>query len=126
VRGPRVSRGLGFKDYKRTGSICGLPLPTGLLESQKFPSPLFTPATKAETGHDENIPFDRMAELVGSDRADAARKASLEIYARAEAHAASVGLTVADTKFEFGTVDGKLIWIDEALTPTPPGSGSLK
>jgi phosphoribosylaminoimidazole-succinocarboxamide synthase len=109
--------GSGLKDYRRTGSICDLPLPAGLLESQKFPSPLFTPATKAETGHDENIPFTEMMRMVGEDRARAARDASLAIYEKARDHAASVGLTIADTKFEFGVVDGRLIWIDEALTP---------
>jgi phosphoribosylaminoimidazole-succinocarboxamide synthase len=109
--------GSGLKDYRKTGSICGLPLPEGLLESQQFPFPLFTPATKAETGHDENIPFDQMAKLIGLERAEAARSASLTIYEKARVHAQSVGLTIADTKFEFGLVDGRLIWIDEALTP---------
>lgn len=109
--------GSGFKDYKKTGSICGLALPEGLVESQKFPSPLFTPATKAESGHDENISFDRMSEVIGRDFAETARNASLTIYEQARRHADSVGLTLADTKFEFGIVDGGLIWIDEALTP---------
>jgi phosphoribosylaminoimidazole-succinocarboxamide synthase len=109
--------GSGFKDYKRTGSICGLALPPGLRESEKFPFPLFTPATKAETGHDENIPFDRMVKLVGVEHAERARDASLDIYAKARGHAESVGLTIADTKFEFGIVKEGLIWIDEALTP---------
>jgi len=93
------------------------PLPVGLLESHKFASPLFTPATKAETGHDENIPFTEMMRMVGESHARAARDASLAIYEKARDHAASVGLTIADTKFEFGLVDGRLIWIDEALTP---------
>ncbi len=109
--------GSGLKDYKKTGSICGLSLPEGLLESQKFPFPLFTPATKAETGHDENISFDRMVELIGFEPAETARAASLTIYEKARRHAATVGLTIADTKFEFGTVKQGLIWIDEALTP---------
>ncbi len=109
--------GSGFKDYQKTGSICGLALPAGLLESQKFPFPLFTPATKAETGHDENISFDQMVKLVGFDHGETARGASLTIYEKARRHAESVGLTIADTKFEFGMVNQGLIWIDEALTP---------
>ena len=109
--------GSGLKDYKKTGSICGLRLPEGLLESQKFPFPLFTPATKAETGHDENISFDQMVKLIGFEHAETARGAALTIYERAGRHAESVGLTIADTKFEFGIVTGGLIWIDEALTP---------
>ena len=109
--------GSGFKDYKRTGSICGLALPAGLQESQKFPFPLFTPATKAETGHDENISFDQMSAMVGLDQAETARTASLNIYEKARRHAESVGLTIADTKFEFGAIKQGLVWIDEALTP---------
>ena len=109
--------GSGFKDYKKTSSICGLTLPHGLLESQQFPFPLFTPATKAETGHDENISFDAMVKLVGFEHAETARGASLGIYEKARRHALTVGLTIADTKFEFGIVKGGLIWIDEALTP---------
>ena len=109
--------GSGLKDYRKTGSICGLPLPSGLVESQKFPEPLFTPATKAETGHDENISFDRMAQTVGREHAETARRTSLAIYEKARAHSASVGLTIADTKFEFGVTKDGLIWIDEALTP---------
>ncbi len=109
--------GSGFKDYKRTGSLCGLTLPAGLQESQKFPFPLFTPATKAETGHDENISFDQMTKMVGLEQAETARTASLNIYERARRHAESVGLTIADTKFEFGAVKQGLVWIDEALTP---------
>ena len=109
--------GSGLKDYRRTGSVCDLRLPAGLVESQKFPEPLFTPATKAETGHDENIPFARMVELIGVDHANTARETSIRIYETAREHAASVGLTIADTKFEFGVADDRLIWIDEALTP---------
>jgi phosphoribosylaminoimidazole-succinocarboxamide synthase len=109
--------GSGFKDYRKTGAICGLPLPEGLLESQKFEEPLFTPATKAETGHDENISFDQMVALIGREPAETARRASLDIYLKARAHATSVGLTIADTKFEFGVTSEGLIWIDEALTP---------
>ncbi len=109
--------GSGLKDYRRTGSICGLALPPGLLESQKFPVPLFTPATKAESGHDENISFDEMVERVGGAHAETARAASLAIYEKARLHAETVGLTLANTKFEFGVVEDALIWIDEALTP---------
>jgi phosphoribosylaminoimidazole-succinocarboxamide synthase len=109
--------GSGFKDYKRTGAICGLTLPIGLVESQKFPSPLFTPATKAETGHDENIPFDRMVEMIGFDHAETLRTTSIAIYEAAQRHVQTAGLVLADTKFEFGIADGGLVWIDEALTP---------
>jgi phosphoribosylaminoimidazole-succinocarboxamide synthase len=109
--------GSGLKDYRRTGAICGLTLPIGLVESQKFPSPLFTPATKAETGHDENISFDRMVEMIGHDRAESVRTTSIAIYEAARQHAQTAGLILADTKFEFGIADGNLVWIDEALTP---------
>jgi len=115
--GPRISLGSGLKDYRRTGSICGIPIVAGLQEASAFPTPIFTPATKADTGHDENIPFERMAEIVGPAQAEAARGISLRIYQEALGHAAGVGLTIADTKFEFGIADGALVWIDEALTP---------
>ena len=109
--------GSGFKDYKATGSVCGIALAAGLRESDRLLPPIFTPATKAETGHDENISFEAMAATVGSERAAEARRMSLEIYSRARAHAEARGIILADTKFEFGTRDGRLIWIDEALTP---------
>jgi phosphoribosylaminoimidazole-succinocarboxamide synthase len=109
--------GSGLKDYRRTGAICGLTLPIGLVESQKFPSPLFTPATKAETGHDENISFDRMVEMIGFAHAESVRTTSIAIYEAAREHAQTAGLILADTKFEFGIADGNLVWIDEALTP---------
>jgi len=109
--------GSGWKDYRATGKICGIPLPAGLLESAKLPEPIFTPATKAVTGHDENISFDEAAALVGRDRAERARKVSLEIYYRASAYAAPRGIILADSKFEFGIFGDELIWIDEALTP---------
>jgi phosphoribosylaminoimidazole-succinocarboxamide synthase len=115
VRGYIV--GSGWKDYKKTGAICGIALPAGLRESDRLEPPIFTPATKAETGHDENISFETMTETVGPDRASEARRVSLEIYERARAHAEARGIIVADTKFEFGIRDGRLIWIDEALTP---------
>jgi phosphoribosylaminoimidazole-succinocarboxamide synthase len=109
--------GSGFLDYRQTGSVCGIPLPTGLLESDRLAEPIFTPATKAETGHDENIPFERMEATIGAEHARKARELSLEIYRRATAHAESRGIVLADTKLEFGLVDGGLVWIDEALTP---------
>jgi phosphoribosylaminoimidazole-succinocarboxamide synthase len=109
--------GSGFKDYKRTGSVCGIALPAGLRDSDRLEPAIFTPATKAETGHDENISFETMAATVGRQRADEARRVSLEIYERARAYAEARGIILADTKFEFGVRDGRLIWIDEALTP---------
>jgi phosphoribosylaminoimidazole-succinocarboxamide synthase len=109
--------GSGWKDYTKTGAVCGIPLPSGLAESQRLEPPIFTPATKAEAGHDENISFETMERTVGRERAAEARRVSLEIYSRARAHAEARGLILADTKFEFGVRDGRLIWIDEALTP---------
>ena len=97
--------------------MCGIPLPAGLRESERLEPPIFTPSTKAETGHDENIPFEAMAQTVGRERAEEARRVTLEIYSRARAHAEARGIILADTKFEFGVRDGRLIWIDEALTP---------
>jgi len=109
--------GSGWKEYKAGGKICGIALPPGLLESSKLPEVIFTPATKAATGHDENISFERAAEMIGKDLAEKVRGITLEIYRRASAYAAPRGILLADTKFEFGLLDGELIWIDEALTP---------
>src|SRR5262245_22783992 len=109
--------GSGWKDYQRTGSVCGIELPAGLRESERIEPPIFTPATKAEQGHDENISFEEAARLVGSERASEVRELSLRLYARGRAHAESRGILLADTKFEFGVRDGALVWIDEALTP---------
>ncbi len=109
--------GSGWKDYQATGAVCGIPLPPGLRQSGRLDPPIFTPATKADTGHDENIPFETMEAAVGAGRAAEARRISLEIYARARAHAEARGIILADTKFEFGVRDGSLMWIDEALTP---------
>jgi phosphoribosylaminoimidazole-succinocarboxamide synthase len=109
--------GSGWRDYKATGSVCGITLPSGLRESDRLEPPIFTPATKAETGHDENISYETMAGTVGSERAAEARRVSLEIYNRARAHAEARGIILADTKFEFGLRDGQLVWIDEAVTP---------
>jgi phosphoribosylaminoimidazole-succinocarboxamide synthase len=98
--------------------VCGIELPAALRESDRLPEPIFTPATKAEVGHDENIDFDRAAEIIG-DRPlmEELRRVSIELYSHAAAHAESRGIILADTKFEFGLRDGKLVWIDEALTP---------
>jgi phosphoribosylaminoimidazole-succinocarboxamide synthase len=109
--------GSGWKDYRATGKICGIELPTGLRESDRLPEPIFTPATKAATGHDENISLERAASLIGNERAQRVREVSLEIYHRAAAYAEPRGILLADTKFEFGLLNDELIWIDEALTP---------
>ncbi len=109
--------GSGWKDYKASGAVCGIKLPAGLRESDRLPEPIFTPATKATTGHDENISFDQAAKLVGGPLAEEVRRISLGIYRRASAYAEQRGILIADTKFEFGRTNGKLIWIDEALTP---------
>jgi len=109
--------GSGWKEYQVTGKICGVPLPAGLVESDRLPEPIFTPATKAASGHDENIPFEHAAELVGAEIAAKVRDLTLELYRRASDFARPRGIILADTKFEFGLLDGKLLWIDEALTP---------
>jgi phosphoribosylaminoimidazole-succinocarboxamide synthase len=112
--------GSGWKDYRSTGKICGITLPAGLQESDRLPEPIFTPATKAVSGHDENISFEQAASLVGKELAERVRAVSIEIYRRAAAYAEPRGILVADTKFEFGLLPnapGELIWIDEALTP---------
>ena len=110
--------GSGWKEYQATGKVCGIALPSGLVESDKLPEPIFTPATKATSGHDENIPFERAAEMIGKPLAEKVRAVSIEIYNRAAAYAAPRGVILADTKFEFGTPSSnELIWIDEALTP---------
>jgi len=109
--------GSGWKDYGRTGAVCGIPLPAGLRESDRLPEPIFTPSTKAEVGHDENISFDQMVALVGAQRAEEARTKALELYKFAASRAEPAGIILADTKFEFGLVGGELILIDEVLTP---------
>lgn len=109
--------GSGWKDYKRTGAICGILLPQGLKESDRLPEPIFTPATKAETGHDENISFEQACKIVGTNIASQARELSLKIYNAAAEYALQRGIIIADTKFEFGILDNKLILIDEVLTP---------
>jgi phosphoribosylaminoimidazole-succinocarboxamide synthase len=109
--------GSGWKDYRATGKICGIALPAGLRESDRLPAPIFTPATKAASGHDENISFEQAASLIGNALAEKVRAVSLEIYNRAAAYAEPRGIILADTKFEFGLLNDGLIWIDEALTP---------
>jgi len=110
--------GSGWAEYREQGSICGIPLPRGLLESQKLPQPIFTPSTKAEAGlHDENISFERSVEILGKGTAEAVRDLSLKIYVTGSELAAERGIIIADTKFEFGIVHGRLILIDEVLTP---------
>jgi phosphoribosylaminoimidazole-succinocarboxamide synthase len=108
--------GSGHKDYLRTGGVCGVPLPRGLREGDRLPEPIFTPATKAASGHDENIDFGTFRRLAGA-HAETLRDISLELYRRAAAHADECGLLLADTKFEFGLRAGRVVWIDEALTP---------
>ena len=109
--------GSGWKEYKIKQSICGIKLPDGLKESSKLAEPIFTPATKAETGHDENVSFDYMKNLIGEDLANKMRDASIAIYNKAAQYAKSKGVIIADTKFEFGIYNGKLILVDEVLTP---------
>jgi len=120
--------GSGWKDYRRTGAVCGNALPAGLSECEALPAPIFTPATKAETGHDENISFDQMAAAVGRDTAEELRARSLDVYCRAAEYARGRGVIIADTKFEWGRLpSGELILIDEVLTPDSsrfwPGDG---
>ncbi len=109
--------GSGWKDYRTSGKVCGVALPPGLRESDRLPAPIFTPSTKATSGHDENISFDEVVARVGGERAEELRSVSLEIYRRAAAYAEPRGILLADTKFEFGLIGDQLIWIDEALTP---------
>jgi phosphoribosylaminoimidazole-succinocarboxamide synthase len=109
--------GSGWKEYKQHQTVCGIELPAGLRESSELPEPIFTPATKAETGHDENISFESAAAIVGLDVAESARSASLRIYNTARDYARKRGIIIADTKFEFGLLDGQLLLIDEVLTP---------
>lgn len=110
--------GSGKKTYDENGTVCGIQLPEGLTEASKLPEPLFTPSTKAEIGdHDENISFERCCEIVGEDIAAQIRDLSLKIYKAAAEYAATRGIIIADTKFEFGVIDGKVMLIDECLTP---------
>ncbi|MEN6483811.1 MAG: phosphoribosylaminoimidazolesuccinocarboxamide synthase, partial [Syntrophobacteraceae bacterium] len=110
--------GSGWKDYRRTGSICGIPLPAGLQEAEKLPEPIFTPSTKAERGeHDQNVTFEEMERQIGKELAGQVKAASLKVYKKAAEYARERGIIVADTKFEFGLVDGRLLLVDEVLTP---------
>ncbi|MRR08752.1 phosphoribosylaminoimidazolesuccinocarboxamide synthase [bacterium] len=110
--------GSGLKDYQKTGAVCGIALPRGLVESSRLATPIFTPSTKAEIGaHDENISFERMSEILGQEKAAKVRDLSLAVYAAARGIAETKGIIIADTKFEMGDHDGRLILIDEALTP---------
>jgi len=109
--------GSGWKDYLRTGCVCGVPLPPGLRESDKLPAPVFTPATKAQTGHDENVSMAQVSRLVGEELAHRLRDLTLRIYEKAAPYAESRGIIIADTKFEFGMIDGELVLADEVLTP---------
>ena len=109
--------GSGWKEYKKSQTVCGIPLPAGLQESSELPEPIFTPSTKAETGHDENISFDEAKKILGDEIANQASDLSLKIYKFARDYARQRGIIIADTKFEFGLFEGKLILIDEVLTP---------
>ena len=109
--------GSGWKDYVNTGSLCGIPLPKGLRESDKLPEPIFTPATKATSGHDENIPYETVVEKIGEKTASRLRELTLAIYKKASDYARERGIIIADTKFEFGVVDGEIVLADEVLTP---------
>ncbi len=109
--------GSGWKEYKAQGTVCGIPLPAGLRESDRLPQPIFTPSTKAQSGHDENISFERMCGMVGADLGARLRDLTLRIYSSAAAYAETKGVIIADTKFEFGYVDGELVLGDEVLTP---------
>jgi len=109
--------GSGWKEYQQSGTVCGIRLPAGLVESSRLPEPIFTPATKAATGHDENITFHQMVDRVGRETAELLRQRSLEIFQKGAEYALQRGIIIADTKFEFGWCDGQLILIDEVLTP---------
>ncbi len=109
--------GSGWKEYKKSQSVCGVALPPGLQESSELPEPIFTPSTKAEEGHDENISFEQAEKIVGVDIARKVRDASIKLYSWARDHARKRGIIIADTKFEFGLLDGEVILIDEVLTP---------
>ncbi len=110
--------GSGWKEHKATGAVCGVALPPGLRQSERLPAPIFTPATKEEHGHDQNISFEETVKIVGAEAAAQLRDRSIDLYRRAADHAAVRGLILADTKFEWGwTPDGSLILVDEVLTP---------
>jgi phosphoribosylaminoimidazole-succinocarboxamide synthase len=118
--------GSGWKSYKEDGTVCGIRLPDGMLESQKIAEPIFTPSTKAEEGHDINISFDEMVKIVGIESAEKLRDLSLGIYKKAAEMAEKKGIIIADTKMEFGLMDGRIILIDELLTPDSSRFWSVK
>lgn len=115
VRGYLV--GSGWKDYQKTGAVCGITLPKGLRESDQLPEPIYTPATKAESGHDENISYEETVKIIGEDAASKLRDLTIAIYKKASEYARTKGIIIADTKLEFGTVDGVITLADEVLTP---------
>jgi phosphoribosylaminoimidazole-succinocarboxamide synthase len=109
--------GSGLKDYNRTGKVCGIPLPAGLRDSDRLPEPIFTPSTKAEAGHDENISEEEAARIIGTENIQKLKELTLGLYGQGVEYAAKRGIIICDTKFEFGTIDGKISIIDEMLTP---------
>ncbi|MDR3232075.1 MAG: phosphoribosylaminoimidazolesuccinocarboxamide synthase [Planctomycetaceae bacterium] len=109
--------GSGWKEYQNSGTVCGIKLPDGLRESDKLPEPIFTPSTKAETGHDENVSFEQAADIVGKDAAEALRKKSLDVFRQGADYALKRGIIIADTKFEFGCLENEILLADEVLTP---------
>jgi len=115
VRGYLV--GSGYKEYRKQGTVCGIPLPRELQLASRLPDPIFTPSTKADSGHDENISFDEMVRIIGKDAADRLKDISLSVYMQAAAFALERGIIIADTKFEFGVIDGEICLVDEVLTP---------
>jgi phosphoribosylaminoimidazole-succinocarboxamide synthase len=118
--------GSGWKEYKAKGTVCGIGLPVGLVESSRLPGPIFTPSTKAEEGHDVNISFEETKKIVGEETADRLRDISLKVYTKARDVAENKGIIIADTKFEFGSYDNRLILIDEILTPDSSRFWSMK
>lgn len=109
--------GSGLKDYNKTGQVCGIPLPAGLRDSDRLPQPIFTPSTKAETGHDENISEEQAAKIIGQENIQKLKELTLMLYSRGVEYASTRGIIICDTKFEFGTIDGKISIVDEMLTP---------
>jgi phosphoribosylaminoimidazole-succinocarboxamide synthase len=109
--------GSGWTSYRKSGAVCGVRLPKGLREAEKLPEPIFTPATKAASGHDENISFEQSAQLLGREKAETLRRGTLEVYRRAADYARERGIIICDTKLEWGEADGRILLIDEVLTP---------
>jgi phosphoribosylaminoimidazole-succinocarboxamide synthase len=109
--------GSGLKDYNKTGQVCGIPLPPGLRDSDRLPQPIFTPSTKAEAGHDENISEEQAAKIIGQENIQRLKELTLNLYSRGVEYASTRGIIICDTKFEFGTIDGEIAIVDEMLTP---------